>query len=173
MSDGTEGGQGPAAPPDLAALARDWITLWQSELAALAADREAQEMSEAVLALWAGMAGSLLAAVPRARGPGMEAPAPGFGLDPESAAPDAPHAPPAAPGASDESADRRAGAAAPAGAAADPAAPGPGDAALERLHRRLAELESRLAALEREPAAPGRRPRRTGGGRAKPRRPSA
>ena len=163
MSDGTEGGQGPAAPPDLAALARDWITLWQSELAALAADREAQEMSEAVLALWAGMAGSLLAAVPRARGPGMEAPAPGFGLDPESAA----------PGASDESADRRAGAAAPAGDAADSAAPGPGDAAFERLHRRLAELESRLAALEREPAAPGRRPRRAGGGRAMPRRPSA
>ena len=163
MSDGTEGRRDPPAPPDLAALARDWITLWQSELAALAADREAQEMSEAVLALWAGMAGSLLAAAPRARAPGMEAPAPGFGLDPEPAAPDAPH----------ERAHRRAGAAAPAGAAADPAASGPGDAALERLHRRLAELESRLAALEREPAAPGRRPRRTGGGRAKPRRPSA
>ena len=172
MSDGPEGRRDPPAPPDLAALARDWITLWQSELAALAADREAQEMSEAVLALWAGMAGSLLAAAPRARGPDRAAPAPGFGLDPEPAAPDVPRARSAAPGAPDESADRRAGAAAPAGAAADPAAPGPGDAALERLHRRLAELESRLAVLEREPAAPGRRPRRAGGGRAKPRRPS-
>jgi hypothetical protein len=27
-------------PPDLAALARDWVTLWQSELAAIATDRE-------------------------------------------------------------------------------------------------------------------------------------
>ena len=37
-------------------LARDWITLWQSELAALAADREAQETWQALVALWAGAA---------------------------------------------------------------------------------------------------------------------
>ena len=37
-----------------AALARDWITLWQSELAALAVDREAQETWHVLLSLWAG-----------------------------------------------------------------------------------------------------------------------
>ena len=48
--------------PDLEALARDWITLWQSELAAIAADREMQESWQAILALWAGAAGAILAA---------------------------------------------------------------------------------------------------------------
>ena len=38
-------------------LARDWITLWQSELAALAVDREAQETWHVLLSLWAGAAG--------------------------------------------------------------------------------------------------------------------
>jgi hypothetical protein len=57
-----------AAPqPDLAALARDWVTLWQSELTAIAAEREAQESWQAILALWAGAAGAMLAAAPRAR----------------------------------------------------------------------------------------------------------
>ena len=52
-------------PPDLAALARDWVTLWQSELAAIAADREAQESWQAIVALWAGAAGAMLTAAPR------------------------------------------------------------------------------------------------------------
>ena len=55
------------AAPDLDALARDWITLWQSELAAIATDREAQETWHAILALWAGAAGAMLAAMPRAQ----------------------------------------------------------------------------------------------------------
>jgi len=169
MSDGTDRDPDPDAPPDLAALARDWITLWQSELAALAADREAQEMSQAVLDLWAGMAGSLLAAMPRARPAGTDGGASG-GFGAGFAASPGP-----GPSARHERADGRSGAAAPAGAAADPAAPGAGDAALERLHRRLAELESRLAELESDGAAPRRRGRGrvSGGGRAKPRRPSA
>ena len=50
---------------DLHDLARDWITLWQSELAALAADREAQETWRVLLSMWAGAAGALLRAMPR------------------------------------------------------------------------------------------------------------
>jgi hypothetical protein len=42
------------------ALARDWITVWQSELAALAADREAGETWQQTLALWAGLAACVL-----------------------------------------------------------------------------------------------------------------
>ena len=34
-------GQGEAPSPDPQAQARDWITIWQSELTALATDREA------------------------------------------------------------------------------------------------------------------------------------
>jgi hypothetical protein len=64
-------GDPPAAdgPPDaeLHELARDWITLWQSELAALAVDREAQEGFHTLLALWAGAAASMLRAVPHDR----------------------------------------------------------------------------------------------------------
>ncbi len=48
---------GDPAGEDLQGLARDWITLWQSELAALAVDREAQETWHVLLSLWAGAAG--------------------------------------------------------------------------------------------------------------------
>jgi hypothetical protein len=54
-----------AASEDLHDLARDWITLWQSELAALAVDREAQEAWCVLLSLWAGAAGAVLAGLPR------------------------------------------------------------------------------------------------------------
>lgn len=47
--------------PDLLELARDWITLWQSELSALATDREAQEAWQKLISLWAGTASALLA----------------------------------------------------------------------------------------------------------------
>src|ERR1700723_2618756 len=61
-----ESGPKPALEvPSFDALARDWITLWQSELAAIAADREAQESWQAILALWGGAAGAMLAAAPR------------------------------------------------------------------------------------------------------------
>jgi hypothetical protein len=51
--------------PDMAALARDWITLWQSELTALAADRELQEGWATLAALWAGAATAMLNRLPR------------------------------------------------------------------------------------------------------------
>jgi hypothetical protein len=61
---------GGGAADDLRALARDWITLWQSELAAAAADRELQEAWQALAALWAGAAVTLLQALPRGAGDG-------------------------------------------------------------------------------------------------------
>src|SRR5271154_4166740 len=109
-------------PPDLAALARDWVTLWQSELAAMAADREAQEGWQAILALWAGAAGVMLAAAPRSW------PVPG--------------------GAAHEPAGGRADAPGRGGAPAAAAAPDARDAEIERLARHVAELESRLGELE-------------------------
>jgi hypothetical protein len=61
-------GEQPADPPpvELHELARDWIALWQSELAALATDREAQETWQTLMSLWAGAAGAMLQALPRA-----------------------------------------------------------------------------------------------------------
>ena len=109
-------GPGPgdsAGAPDLRKLAQDWITLWQSELAALAVDREAQETWQAMLALWAGAASAMLQARPH------------------------------------EHPERRAGASAAAGAAPVAAAPDPRDVAIERLTRRVGELEARLVDVER------------------------
>jgi uncharacterized protein YceH (UPF0502 family) len=106
-------GTGCDGPPDLAQLVRDWITLYQSELAALASDRETQELWQAALALWAGTAAAMLA--PQRH----------------------------------ERTRRRAGAAEAAGPAPAAAASDTRDAEVERLTRRVAELEQRLAELER------------------------
>jgi hypothetical protein len=57
-------GQDKSARPDLGAdmqgLARDWITVWQSELAASTVDRELQETWQRMLTLWAQAAGALV-----------------------------------------------------------------------------------------------------------------
>ncbi|MCF3947895.1 MULTISPECIES: hypothetical protein [Acidiphilium] len=106
---------------DLAALARDWITLWQSELAAMANDRELREAWIGLLALWAGAASSAIDIAQRAarHEPSRATPRRYAGTD---------------------------GTARPApGGAAPPASGDP----VEHLHRRIAELEARLAALER------------------------
>src|ERR1039458_8961722 len=123
--------------PDLQALARDWVTLWQSELAAIAADREAQESWQAIVALWAGAAGAMLAAAPRAW------PSHAHAGDTQSA-----RAQPSTTPGAHEPADGRAGAAAPPGAAAAAAASDPRDAEVDRLALHVAELESRLAEVE-------------------------
>jgi hypothetical protein len=121
---------GGGAKPELRDLARDWITLWQSELSALAVDREAQETWHTMLALWAGAAGAMLSAAPRERPRGRA-------YGPAAAGP-------AAAGAS----GGPAGAAAAPGAAPAAAAPDPRDAEIERLARHVRELEARLAELE-------------------------
>jgi len=64
-------GQGP---PDPQALARDWITIWQSELAALATDREMQEAWLRWVGLWADAANAAARLLP---GPAAGEPAAG------------------------------------------------------------------------------------------------
>ena len=53
----------PAEAAPTSALT-DWITLWQSELTALAADREMREAAQALIALWDSAAHSLAATFP-------------------------------------------------------------------------------------------------------------
>jgi hypothetical protein len=113
----------PPAGPDLRALARDWIALWQSELTAAAADREVQEAWQTLARLWAGGAAAMLHALPRGA------------ADASSAAP--------------RGASRHAGAAQSSRPAAAAAAPDPRDAEIDRLARRIADLERRLAEIER------------------------
>jgi hypothetical protein len=95
-------------------LAEDWVALWQSELTAMAADRELRESWAAMVALWAGTATSALGAIRAAHDPGRTA----VPLQPARPAPPA-------------------------------AASQPGVDEVERLNRRIAELEQRLAAFER------------------------
>ncbi len=108
-------------PPNPAKLAADWIAIWQSELAGLAADREAQESWQALLALWAGAAGAMLAASSAMRGHDSLHVGPGG----RAGAAEAPRASPVA------------------------TAPDARAAEVERLAGRVAELEGRLAELER------------------------
>ena len=77
---------------DLQTLAQDWIAVWQSEIAAAAADREVHEAWQSMAALWAGAAGAMLRALPRSQphdgptgGTGTAAPA---RAAPAAAAPD-------------------------------------------------------------------------------------
>jgi hypothetical protein len=51
--------------PDPRKLAQDWITLWQSELSAMAADPEIRESWHTVMALWAGTMSTMLRGLPR------------------------------------------------------------------------------------------------------------
>jgi hypothetical protein len=98
-------------------MAADWITIWQSELAGLATDRELQEAWVRLVDFWARSAEATLRLLPQ---------------------------PAAAPQA--DGADRRAGAAAPPGAPPAMAAPDARDAALQRLAERVAELERQFGA---------------------------
>jgi hypothetical protein len=108
------------------ALARDWITLWQSELAALASDPEAVEAWTRLLSLWAGAAAAGLRMAPRA---------------------DAVHDPYAARTAAPPRA-AAAGAPSDAGGVAGHGGRGSDDDVLARILDRLDAIERRLAALE-------------------------
>ncbi|WP_246521738.1 hypothetical protein [Neoroseomonas terrae] len=128
-------------PEDIDSLAEDWIALWQSEIAGLAADPELAEQWAAWAALGAAWMRAATAMAPRYR--------PGGGHDGTASPPWT--APPAA-------------ASGPRGPAGD----GGGDQpARNAMAERLAELERRLADLEGgaggtgpDPRGPrGRRPR--------------
>ncbi|GLR67596.1 hypothetical protein GCM10010909_22770 [Acidocella aquatica] len=90
-------------------LAQDLVAMWQSELTAMAADREVRESWAAMVALWAQSANAALRFAPYDQTAGSS------------------------------------GAAQPARAAPAAAAPQPGVDEIERLGRRVAELEQRLA----------------------------
>jgi ubiquinone biosynthesis protein UbiJ len=124
-----------AGSPDLQKLAQDWISLWQSELSAMAADRELQENWQATVALWAGVATAMLNATASAARHGSRY--------------------------RDDRASRQAGTEPAAGAQAAAAAPDPRDAEIERLARHIAALEARLGELERGsgPRRPAKRKR--------------
>jgi hypothetical protein len=134
--------------PDPRKVAQDWITLWQSELSAMAADPEIRESWQTLMALWAGTMSTLLRGLPR---------------DPLG-------------NRGHDGAGGRAGSADASGAASAAAAPDARDAEIDRLARHVAALEQRLAELsqrvERErggdPAVHPRRHPATGAGR-KPR----
>ena len=106
-------------PPDNGALLADWITIWQSEWAAAAVDREVQE-AWLQMAVQAGMAQAGMAqagAVPPPQAPADAAPGPARPV------------PPARSPAVDVAPDAR-------------------DAAIAGLLDRVAELERRAAAAD-------------------------
>jgi hypothetical protein len=59
-------GKGGPDLPDSRELAQDWITLWQSEISAMAADPEMRESWQTVMALWAGIMSTMVRGMPRA-----------------------------------------------------------------------------------------------------------
>ena len=135
-SDRSAGGGMFPSEVDPRRLAQDWITLWESEITALAADPELREAWQALASVWAGAMVAALRAMPRGSAPfGHERPSGGAGP------PDAPRAAPAA------------------------AAPDARDAEIDRLARHIDALERRLADIERGSGRSGGRasPRRRSG----------
>jgi hypothetical protein len=113
------GAEGRTQPSD-AELARDWISLWQSELNALALDPETMRSWRSAMQAWSGIATWFLQAMPKA--------------------------PPAPP---DDTQKRRSGPKSTARPASPAAAPDAGDNEIVRLMQHVAQLERRLANLER------------------------
>ncbi len=123
--------------PDLEALARRYMDLWQDQLKGLANDRETAEVMARTLELMNAGAQAMA---------GMAMQATALDGGPKNAA----HARTAQPAAG----------AAPAGAA-----PGAADDGVAELARRLARLERRVAALEAGPGKGGRKPKPRAGKR--------
>lgn len=125
MADG-QGSQPRGKPPldiqapDLQAIARDWVTIWQSELSAMATDRELQDGWVRLVELWADAAERATRLFPLGRRP-----------------------------SSHDEPSGHTGSTAPARAASVMAPPDDRDAAIRRLAERVAELERRLAENER------------------------
>ncbi len=105
-------------------MARDWITIWQSELNAAATDRELVEGYMRLVDQWAQAAQAAASLLP--------GPAP-------------------SPSDCDDAAHRRAGAGAQAGPAAAADAPDARDLAIRELAGRVADLERILAELASRP----------------------
>jgi hypothetical protein len=103
-------------------MARDWITIWQSELNAAATDRELLEGFTRLVDQWAQAAQAAAALLPGADDARRRRAAAGC-----------------------------AGAGTPAGAAPAAAASDARDAAIERLAERVAELERIIEGLSRRP----------------------
>src|SRR5690242_19889347 len=112
-----ESGFSAASLPDPRKLAQDWITLWQSELSAMAADPELRESWQAMMSIWAGAMAAMVRGMPRA--PTSHEPAAGH---PRSTDAPRPSAAAAAPDARDAEIERLA-------------------SHVAALERRLAELE--------------------------------
>lgn len=125
-------------PEDLDSLAEDWIALWQSEIAGLAADPELAEQWAAWAALGAAWMRAATAMGTRLRPDGHDRSA-------------APQGPPTA--------------AAPSQPGGDAGHGGGGQPAGDAMARRLAELERRLADLEGGTGGTGPDPRRPRGKR--------
>jgi hypothetical protein len=112
-------------------MVQDWITIWQSELSAVAADREVQQAWSKLVAMWAANARAAAAFLPP--GPYQASPRDGSSGRPRPE-------PPARP--------------APAAAASDAGQHEAESCIIERLARRVEELERRLAELDGSAAKP-------------------
>ena len=143
-------------PPDLDALARNYLDLWQAQLTALADDEELAELTARAIDLMNSGATALLAAV----APATTAPeAPGAGARDREARGRGRAADDETPtGRTDEGCAKPGGAASRSPAASPPRRD-PGDD-VDELARRLALVEKRLAALETGTRGPGARTRR-------------
>jgi hypothetical protein len=108
---------GTPQPGSPQAIAADWITIWQSEMAALATDREMHEAWTRMVALWAQAAQGAARLLPATLAATADGPS------------------------------GRAGPAAPARPAPPVAAFDARDTALQRLADRVEELERKLRAL--------------------------
>jgi ubiquinone biosynthesis protein UbiJ len=137
VSDPAQDGAEPGEDAwDLLTLGQDWLTIWHSEIAAIAVDRELRETWQGALAAWFGAAEAALRAL---------RPAPSDGSAGRAGSP------------SDLAARAPARADAAAGPAAAAAASDAGRDELERLRGRVAGLEQRLAELECRPRRSSRR----------------